>query len=463
MRVFLAAIPLEGQTVRVIGEGHFAEAKLRLFLTSPARLIWHKTGEAAVPADIAARVKISGRAEPSRKQLKNTALLFVAGDPSEKLKALCARYNILLNVVDSPAQSSFQTPALIDRGGVVAAVATGGAAPLLARDLRSLVEEALPANIGLLADLAQDVRKTVRSVLPNFSARRDYWVRALRGPARDRALQGDAAGARRALMQALNGPAETPAGVVHLVGAGPGDPDLLTLKALRLLRDADVVVHDRLVGPQILDRVRRDARRIDVGKSKGDHPVPQDEIADILIAEARAGHRVVRLKGGDPFIFGRGGEELEALQDAGVEAYVVPGVSAALACAAAAGVPLTHRDHAQAVTLVSAVVKQGGEEPDWRALAAANHTVAVYMGAGAGLCVRDGLVGAGRDPQTPVAVVENASLENEKIVAGRLADLPGLIARHEIVGPATILVGEAAGAALARQEKRETAQSESVA
>jgi uroporphyrin-III C-methyltransferase/precorrin-2 dehydrogenase/sirohydrochlorin ferrochelatase len=264
-------------------------------------------------------------------------------------------------------------------------------------------------------------------------------------------------------MQALNGPAETPAGVVHLVGAGPGDPDLLTLKALRLLRDADVVVHDRLVGPQTLDRVRRDARRIDVGKSKGDHPVPQDEIADILIAEARAGHRVVRLKGGDPFIFGRGGEELEALQDAGIEAYVVPGVSAALACAAAAGVPLTHRDHAQAVTLVSAVVKQGGEEPDWRALAAANHTIAVYMGAGAGLRVRDGLVGAGRDPQTPVAVVENASLENEKIVAGRLADLPGLIARHEIVGPATILVGEAAGAALARQEKREAAESESVA
>ncbi len=464
MRVFLASIPLEGRTVRVIGEGHFAEAKLRLFLTSPAKIVWHKTGDGPVAADIAARVTISDRPEPKKKALRETALLFVAGEPSERIKRLAKRYNVMLNVVDSPAQSSFQTPALIDRGGVVAAVATGGAAPLLARDLRSVVESALPNGIGLLADLAQDVRATVKSVLPKFDDRRHYWARALRGPARDRALAGDEAGARRALLSELNGPQEAPQGVVHLVGAGPGDPDLLTLKALRLLRDADVVVHDRLVPAAILDRVRRDARRIDVGKTKGSHPVPQDAIADILIDEAKAGNRVVRLKGGDPFVFGRGGEELERLQDAGIEAYVVPGVSAAMACAAAAGVPLTHRDHAQAASFVSAVVKTGGAQPDWAALATANHTVAVYMGVGAAASVREGLTAAGRDPATPVAVVENGSLPDERIVAGRLWDLDDLIAREGVSGPAIILIGEAAGRALARfnQEQGESAR-ESVA
>ncbi len=461
MRVFLASLPLEGRTVRVIGDGPLAEAKLRLFLSSPAKLVWHRGGDGPVPADIAAKAKISKRPEPGKKQLKETALLFVAGEPSARVRRLAAKHNILLNVVDSPAESSFQTPAIIDRGGVVAAVATGGAAPLLARDLRGAVEAALPAGIGLLADLAQDVRATVRSVLPGVENRRRYWERALRGPARDRALAGDEAGARRALLQALNGTQEQAAGVVHLVGAGPGDPDLLSLRALHALRDADVVVHDRLVSPAALDRVRRDARRIDVGKTRGEHPVPQEEIVNILIAEARAGNRVVRLKGGDPFIFGRGGEELDALRAAGIETHVTPGISAALACAAAAGVALTHRDHAQAVSFVSAVAKKDGPAPDWAMLASANHTVAVYMGVAAAESVRDGLIGAGRDPQTPLVVVENATLAEERIVAGRLGDLPGLIAREGIAGPAVILIGEAAGVRLTAETPQ--AEGESIA
>jgi uroporphyrin-III C-methyltransferase/precorrin-2 dehydrogenase/sirohydrochlorin ferrochelatase len=243
-----------------------------------------------------------------------------------------------VNVVDRPALSDFHTPALIDRDEVVIGVATGGSAPILARDVRSRIEAVLPAGLTQVAKLARDLRDTVIANVPDFMARRRFWEKAFRGPAADLAAAGQTAEARREMLRLLN-VAAPEQGVVHIVGAGPGDPELLTLKALRVLQDADVIIHDRLVPDAILDRARRDARRLYVGKARAEHSVPQDQIEALMIEEARQGHRVVRLKGGDPFVFGRGGEELEAMRRAGVPVFVVPGITAAIGCAASAGIP----------------------------------------------------------------------------------------------------------------------------
>lgn len=296
-----------------------AEPKARLFANSPARLSWF-TGQTddPVPADIAQYARVERRM-PTRRDLRGATLLFIAGSegvPVEALARTARRMGIPVNIVDSPAASDFQTPAIVDRDGIVVAIASGGAAPVLSVDVRAAVEQVLPARIGTLADLAHELRGTVKSVLTRFDDRRAFWERALRGKARDLALSGDRAGARREMLRELNGETGERAGIVHLIGAGPGDPDLLTLKAARLLREADVIVHDRLVSDGVMNLARRDARRIDVGKTRGHHPVPQDEIGAILVREARKGQRVVRLKGGDPFIFGRGGEELDVVRAA---------------------------------------------------------------------------------------------------------------------------------------------------
>ena len=452
MRVFPASIPLDGRTVIVVGQGPMAEPKARLFASSPARLLWF-TGQsdAPVPSDIAEYARIERRM-PTRRDLRGAALLFIAGGPDIPVDALARtgrRLGVLVNIVDSPSASDFQTPAVVDRDGIVVAIASGGAAPVLSVDLRAAIEQVLPARIGVLADLARDLRGTVKSVLSGFDDRRQFWECALRGKARDLALSGDKAGARREMLRELNGETATRTGIVHLVGAGPGDPDLLTLKAARLLREADVIVHDRLVSDAVMALARRDALRIDVGKTKGHHPVPQDEIGDILVREARKGQRVVRLKGGDPFIFGRGGEELDTVRAAGIAAEVTPGITAAMACAASAGVPLTHRDHAQSVTFASGVVKKDGPDADYRALSAPNSTSVFYMGVGAAPEIERKMIAAGRAPSTPVVLIENGTHDNERRVFGRLGGLATLVEREAITGPAVIIVGESAGMAAA--------------
>ena len=231
---------------------------------------------------------------------------------------------------------------------------------------------------------------------------------------------------------------------MSLVGAGPGDPELLTVKALRALQAADVVIHDRLAPAAILDCARPEARRIYVGKQRGEHSVPQEKIAALMVAEARAGHHVVRLKGGDPFVFGRGGEELEAVRAAGIDVIVVPGITAALGCAASAGIPLTHRGQSQAVSFVTAETRPGGPAPDWSSLAAPNHTLAVYMGVAGAAAVQAGLLEAGRAPDTPVAVIENGSRPEQRVVTGRLDGLACLVAHEKVVSPALLIVGEVA-------------------
>jgi uroporphyrin-III C-methyltransferase/precorrin-2 dehydrogenase/sirohydrochlorin ferrochelatase len=459
MRSFLASIPLDGRKVVVVGGDAAGLAKARLISATPAQLLWF-TPEGAPPERERPAGLIPVVSTPEEADFQDAALVFIAvADHADAAwyadRAQAA--GALVNVVDRPELSDFHTPALIDRGEVTVGVATGGAAPILARDVRAALEQVLPPGLEILADVARELRPTVKAAAPEGVARRRFWERAFRGRARDAANAGDRAGARREVLRELNGRQPETRGVVWLVGAGPGDPELLTLKALRLLQDADVIVHDRLVPQAILDRARRDARRIDVGKSKGDHPTPQHEIEQILIDEAGVGHRVVRLKGGDPFIFGRGGEELEALRAAGVEAHVVPGVTAALACAASAGVPLTHRDHAQAVTFVTGQPKRGGAAVDWAALSSAEHTLAVYMGAGQAGAISEGLISAGRDPLTPVTVVVNGSRTDERTVSGRLHELELLTAIHAIEGPSMIFIGRTAGLALRADASQEVA------
>ncbi|TRO96628.1 uroporphyrinogen-III C-methyltransferase [Glycocaulis profundi] len=455
MQQFQPAIPLSGTTVVVVGSGEEAENKVRLFRTSPARVVWRTLDrQEPVTPDLAHAEIVSGGRVPLG-AFRGARLVFIGVEDetlARRLAARARRSGALVNVVDNIALCDFHTPAIIDRGAVTVALATGGTAPILARDIRAAVEGVIPPGAGLLAEAADSLRATVKQVLPAVQRRRRFWEQALRGPAARLADRGDAPATRRALLQALDRFQDqaSPEGVVHLVGAGPGDPELLTVKAQRLIRDADVIVHDRLVSPEIIDRARRDALRIDVGKTKGRHPVPQERITDILIEQARLGRRVVRLKGGDSFIFGRGGEEVEAVRAAGIEVDVTPGISAALACAASAQVPLTHRDHAQAVTFVTGQPKPGGEGAHFRALSAPNHTVAIYMGVATAEPTMRALIEGGRDAATPVAVIENGTRPDERVLTGRLDDLAGLVAREAVTGPAVIIVGEVARAAEAR-------------
>ncbi len=444
MRVFLASVPLEAAKVVIVGAGEPALAKLRLFLNTPAQVIWFAPDGASAPLETPLRAPAPVRRTPTPADFAGARLVFIAlSDVVEaaRLADLARAAGAQVNVVDQPALSDFQTPALIDRDEVVVGVATGGAAPILARDIRTRIETVLPAGLANVARMARGLRETVKSSVPNFLARRRFWERAFRGAAADLAAEGRTAEARREMLRLLN-MAAPEQGVVHIVGAGPGDPELLTLKALRVLQDADVIIHDRLVPEAVLARARRDAKRLYVGKARGDHSVPQDQIEALMIAEARAGHRVVRLKGGDPFVFGRGGEELAAMRAAGVPVFVVPGVTAALACAASAGVPLTHRDHAQAVTFVTAQARPGGAEADWTRLAAPNHTLAIYMGVDRAGETATRLIAAGRSPATPVAVVENGNRPDERVLTGRLDGL-GALAKG-LSGPALLFVGETA-------------------
>ena len=435
-------------TVAVFGGGEDARRKVRLLAKTHAQVyVVHDQPEPDFENEFVERV-IFVPTSAADWVLDEVGFVIIALSDDEELKSaldLAQSRNLRVNVVDRPELCDFTVPSILDRGSVVAAVATGGAAPILARDIRARIETLLPKRIGDLADFARSFRGAVASRFETGEDRRSFWERMLRGPIAEKVLDGDEAGARADMVRALE--ADEPSrGVVHIVGAGPGDPELLTLKALRVLQDADIVFFDRLVGEGVLDLIRRDADRISVGKTKGFHSVPQDQINELLIAEARKGRRVVRLKGGDPFVFGRGGEELDAMRHAGVDAHVIPGISSALGCAADAGVPLTHRDHAQSVTFVTGHAKAGGvPDLDWPSLARANQTVVVYMGVGTSAVISEKLIEAGQDADVPVAVIENGTRENEIRVFGRLRDLPNLITDNEIKGPALLIIGEVAG------------------
>ncbi len=395
MRYFPAFLDLKDRPCLVVGGGAPAARKARLLVKAGARVTMVAPRAGPEAEDLAApgalhlvrRGFLAGDVGGRAAVVSATGLDEVDARVAEAARAA----GVPVNVVDRPGLSSFVVPAIVERDPVVIGISSGGSSPVLARRLRARIEALLPARLGRLARFAESFRASVRAVIPDPVQRHRFWARVFDGTVAEDVLAGREAAARERMLGLITRPGaagwregpEGPEGMVHIIGAGPGDPDLLTLKALRLMERAEVVVYDRLVAPEILNYLRRDAERITFGKAKGAHAKTQDQINALLCARARAGQRVLRLKGGDPLVFGRGGEELEYLRRHGVRVEVVPGVTAATACAAALGVPLTHRDHASALTLVTGHGRDGEPELDWPALAGQHQTLAIYMGVGA--------------------------------------------------------------------------------
>ncbi|MBB3974788.1 siroheme synthase CysG [Hansschlegelia beijingensis] len=432
--------------VLIVGSGPAAAAKTRLLGETSARLVVISDRPGAELLADVARVKAHLLVEPfTPGHLEEAALAFAATEDEEqdrRIAEAARAAGVPVNVVDRPELCDFITPAIVNRAPLVVAVGTEGAAPVLARHVRARIEAMLAPELGRLAGLADGLRGTVARLLPAGEARRRFWARLFDGPVAARALSGDIAGARSAAMRMM---AEKPdaSGFVWLVGAGPGATDLLTLRAQRVLQEADVIVYDALVPEAVVAMGRRDAERISVGKRKGRHEVAQDEICALLVREASAGRRVVRLKSGDPLIFGRAGEEMTALAEAGVPFEVVPGVTAAFAAAASARAPLTLRGVASSLVFATGHDVDGRTLPDWAGLALQGATVAVYMGRSVAAGVADRLVEAGLSADTPVAAVENAAQPNERILFGDLSELPALAGRADLDGPVLILIGRA--------------------
>lgn len=353
--------------------------------------------------------------------------------------AVADRRQILANVVDDQPKCSFIFPSIVDRSPIMVAISSGGKAPVLARILREKLESLLPTFLGPMAEMAGAFRERVKQHIPAMSGRRHFWERVLNGRFAGLVAQGQLDGAQDELERQLNAPAAQ-GGEVALVGAGPGDAGLLTLRALQLMQQADVVLYDYLVSDEVLELVRRDAERICVGKRAGDFCMPQEEINQRLIAHARQGQRVVRLKGGDPFIFGRGGEELQAVAAAGIPFQVVPGVTAAAGATAYAGIPLTHRDHAQSVTFITGHARRGGGDLDWPALAAGRQTLAIYMGLMKAADISRQLILHGRSADTPVAVISSGTLACQQVYIGTLKQLD--ILAQQASTPALLVIGE---------------------
>ncbi len=452
MRSFPLFLKLEGRPVLLVGAGSAAAAKLRLLGSAGARVIViADTPSADLLAAVADTRAQLVRDALSTSHLAAAELVFGAtgSEADDRIVAERARAaGRLVNIVDRPELSDFTMPAIVDRGDIVVAVSTHGASPVLAQRVRAAIESVLPPGLGRLAQFAQRFRTAIQARIGENAARRRFWDQVLGGPIAAAVLAGDEKRATRDLIRAVNrGEPKAETGRVSLVGAGPGDPELLTLRAARALREADVIVYDKLVDPAVLEYARRDARRIFVGKSKGDHTLPQAEINALLVAEAKAGRHVVRLKGGDPFVFGRGGEELDVLVAEGIRVDVVPGITAATGCAAYAGFPLTHRDHASSVVFVSGHSKDGLSDLDWRALANPRQTVVVYMGVSAAGEVAGKLIEAGLGASTPVAIVENGTRWDQRVIKGELSEAADLIRQHGVAGPALLVIGEVTRAA----------------
>ncbi len=442
---------LRGRPVLVVGGGAVARRKVAALLEAGARVTVGAPELEPTLAEWARLDRIEhlpGRFDPT--WLDHAWLAIAATDhrPTNRAVATAAEARrVWVNVVDDADLSSFQVPARVERGSLQIAISSGGSAPMLARALRERLETQLDESLGALAALLTRHRGRIRARFADMGSRRRFFDRVLGGPLPSLLRRGDTDAAEREFDRTLAAAPVHPAGSVALVGAGPGDPGLLTLRALRLLNEADVILHDRLVSAEVLALARRDADLIEVGKQAGDHHTTQAGIHALVLEHAGAGKRVVRLKGGDPFVFGRGGEELQVLRAHGIDYEVVPGITAALACAAYAGIPLAHRDHAQSVRLLTAHCKDSGDSLDWPALAAERQTLAVYMGVAGLESFRARLIAHGRDPETPFALVENGSRPEQRVITGTLAALPETARAHDVQSRALLILGEVAALA----------------
>nr|WP_313408901.1 siroheme synthase CysG [Pseudomonas sp.] len=435
---------LQDRPVLVIGGGEVALRKARLLSDAGARLrvvapeIRNELQELAGDEGCFLRGYVSD-------DLQGVALVIAATDDeplNARISAEAQAQGIPVNVVDAPALCSVIFPAIVDRSPLIVAVSSGGDAPVLARLIRAKIETWIPATYGQLANLGKRFRERVKQLFPDVQQRRVFWEDVFQGHIAESVFAGKPEEGERLLEERLAGAAPRALGEVYLVGAGPGDPDLLTFRALRLMQQADVVLYDRLVAPAIIELCRRDAERIYVGKRRADHAVPQEQINQLLIDLARQGKRVLRLKGGDPFIFGRGGEEIEQLAAEDIPFQVVPGITAASGCAAYAGIPLTHRDHAQSVRFVTGHLKDGSSNLPWKDLVAPGQTLVFYMGLVglSGICEQ--LIAHGRSGATPAALVQQGTTQNQRVFTGTLETLPQLVAQHEVHAPTLVIVGE---------------------
>jgi len=439
---------LAGQRVLIVGGGEVALRKISL-LERTGALITVVAPEIApelMALAAAGKLKLAIR-EFEPLDLDGARLVIVATSRravNRWIATLSESRHIPVNVVDDREASRFIVPAIIDRDPVLVAISTGGTSPVLARRLRERLEALIPARIGELATWLKALRRASRRRLRDTDERRRFFEAVVDGPAARRFIDGDQPGAQRIAQQLLAATSAAPraAGDVTLVGAGPGDPELLTLKALRALQDADVILHDRLVPPGVLDLARRDATRICVGKAAGSIGSTQEDINALLIELANQGKRVVRLKGGDPFVFGRGGEELQALAKARINFSVVPGITAALGAAAYAGIPLTHRDFAHSVTFVTGHAQDQGPEPDWRALAMPGATAVFYMGLARLEHIVEKLLEHGAPAKRPAGIIAQGTTANQRVIAATLATIREASTGANLESPALLVVGD---------------------
>lgn len=451
MQYLPVAWRLQGNTALVVGGGEVALRKARLLARAGARL---RVVAPDIEPELAELVEQGGgelrRDTYSADALDGVSLAIGATDDmgtNQQLHDDARARNIPVNVVDNPPLCTFIFPAIIDRDPILISISSGGASPVLARWLRAKIETMLPARLGELATLMGEYRARLAQKLPAIGARRQFWETALESPAAEQALAGKMSEARSSLEAAIDA-ADTKKlmqGEVYLVGAGPGDPDLLTFRALRLLQKADVVLYDRLVSPQVMEMARRDAELIYVGKARDKHTLPQGNINDLLVHYAQQGKKVCRLKGGDPFIFGRGGEELDKIVDAGIRFQVVPGITAASGCASYAGIPLTHRDHAQSVRFVTGHRKDGSVDLPWASLVTPGETLVFYMGLVSLAQICEQLVAHGMRADMPAALVSRGTTDQQDVIVGTLETLTGKVAEQEVHAPTLIIVGDVVG------------------
>lgn len=440
-------VDLRSRDCVVVGGGEVAARKVAILQAAGARVsvIAPTLGDTLAEAVAARQVEHIDKYFDEALIETAPALIVAATNVPEVNEAVAKaahERNVPVNVVDTPDLCTFVMPSIIDRSPVIIAISTSGTSPVLGRLLRQKLETVIPTYYGHLARLAAAYRDKVKSRF-RASDRRAFWEKVLTGPIAEMVFAGKDSEANAALAEAIesSGGVMPNEGEVYLVGGGPGDPDLLTFKALRLMQQADVIVYDRLISPEVLELSRRDAQRIYVGKARGNHTLPQENINQLLVRLAKEGKRVCRLKGGDPFIFGRGGEEIETLMEEGVSFQIVPGITAAAGCASYSGFPLTHRDHAQSVIFVTGHLRDGTIDLNWPALAQPNQTIVFYMGLHGVSTICSELISHGLSSDTPAALVEQGTTRRHRTHIGTLDNLPDIVKSDSVKPPTLIIVG----------------------